>query len=122
MYMREFIMGINDGLLESARIDGAGKWKIYRYIIVPLARPAIVAQFILGFIGGFNDFMGPLIYLNDPEKYTLQVALNFMNTCVTDSSVIAASCTIATVPMLILYIIFQQYIVKGISMSSGLKG
>lgn len=122
MFMREFFMGIPNALLESARVDGAGKWKCFRHVIIPAARPAITAQFVLGFIGGFNDFMGPLIYLNDPEGYTLQVALGFMNNSVNDDAIITASCVIAMLPMMILYLIFQKQIVSGISMISGLKG
>ena len=122
MFLREFMMGIPDALLESAHMDGAGKWKSFRYIILPMMRPAITAQFVLGFIGGFNDFMGPLIYLNDPDGYTVQVALGFINEVVTDKSVLAASCMVGMVPMLLLYILFQKQIVDSMFMSSGLKG
>ncbi len=122
MFLREFFMGIPDSLLEAARIDGAGKWRCFRYIIVPMARPALITQFIMGFIGGFNDFMGPMIYLNDPEGYTVQVALSFMSSMTGDKSVMASACVISVVPMIILYLVFQKYIVNGISMSSGLKG
>lgn len=122
MFLREYFMGIPDSLLEAARMDGAGKWKCFRYIIVPMARPALITQFIMGFIGGFNDFMGPMIYLNDPEGYTVQVALSFMSSMTGDKSVMASACVISVVPMIILYLVFQKYIVNGISMSSGLKG
>lgn len=122
MFLREFFMGIPDAMLEAARIDGAGKWKCFRYVMIPMAKPAIVTQFILGFIGGFNDFVGPLIYLNDPDGYTIQVALSFMNNSVPDKSLNATVCVIALLPMLILYMIFQRFAINGICMSSGLKG
>ena len=122
MFLREYFMGIPDSMLEAARIDGAGKWKCFWTIMIPMARPAIVTQFVMGFIGGFNDFMGPLIYINDPEGYTIQTALNFMSSLTFDKSVTAAACVITLVPMLILYLIFQKYIINGISLSSGLKG
>lgn len=122
MFLREFFMGIPDGLLEAARIDGAGKVRSFWLIMLPLAKPALTAQFILGFISSFNDYMGPLIYLNDPSGYTIQVALDFLNGAVADNSLIASAGVFALVPMLLLYIIFQKPILNGISISSGLKG
>lgn len=122
MFLREFFMGIPNGLLEAAWIDGAGKWKAFSHIMLPLARPALLAQFILGFIGAFNAYMGPLIYLNSPDLYTIQVAIDFLNTSQPDASVISAASIFALVPMLLLYVIFQKQILSGISMSSGLKG
>lgn len=122
MFMREFFMGIPDEMLEAARIDGAGKWRCFFEIILPLGKPAILAQLILGFIGKYNDFLGPLIYLNDPEGYTIQVALDFINASTMDKSLVASASVFALVPMLLLYVIFQKRILSGISMSSGLKG
>ncbi len=122
MFLREFFMGIPNGLLEAAEIDGAGTWKRFFMIMLPLAKPALTAQFILGFISAFNDYMGPLIYLNDPSGYTIQIALDFLNGAVIDNSLIASACVFALVPMLLLYILFQKTILSGISISSGLKG
>lgn len=122
MFLREYFMGIPDGLLEAARIDGAGKWKAFFTIILPLARPALMAQFVLGFITKYNDFLSPLIYLNKPSGYTIQVALSFLRGSVEDKSQIASACVFALVPMLLLYIVFQKRIIDGISMSSGIKG
>lgn len=122
MFLREFFMGIPDQLLEAARIDGAGKWRCFFFIMLPLAKPALIAQFVLGFITKYNDFIAPLIYLNDPEGYTIQVALDFLNGSVQDKSLIASAGVFSLAPMLLLYIIFQKRIINGISMSSGLKG
>lgn len=122
MFLREFFMGIPNGLLEAAEIDGAGKWRSYIHILLPLARPALTAQFILGFISGFNDYLGPLIYLNDPQGYSVQIFMNWLNFSVYDISVIASAGVCALIPMLLLYIFFQKVILKGISISSGLKG
>ncbi len=122
MFLREFMMGIPNGLLEAAEIDGAGKVRRYLYIILPLAKPALTAQFILGFISCFNDYMGPLIYLNDPEGYTIQVFMDWLNFSIYDISVIASAGVCALVPMLLLYVLFQKIILNGISISSGLKG
>lgn len=122
MFLREFFMGIPGGLVEAAKIDGAGTWQCYMKIVLPLAKPALIAQFVLGFIGKFNDFMTPLIYLNNPLKYTIQVALNFVNSAISDYASIAASGAFALIPMLLLYVIFQKKILYGVSISSGLKG
>lgn len=122
MFLREFFMGIPDGLLEAAYIDGAGRWKSFFLILLPLAKPALVAQFVLGFITKFNDYMGPLIYLNDPSKYTVQVAIDFLNGRVPDNALIASASVVALVPMLTLYVFFRKQILSGISMSSGIKG
>ncbi len=122
MFLREFFMGVPNGLLEAAEIDGAGTWKRFFLIMLPLAKPALTAQFILGFISAFNNYMGPLIYLNDPSGYTIQIALDFLNSAVADNSLIASACVFALIPMLLLYILFQKTILSGISISSGLKG
>lgn len=122
MFMREYFMGIPDQMLEAARMDGAGKWSSFLLIVLPLGKPAILAQFILGFIGKYNDFMGPLIYLNDPEKYTLQVALDMISQFPLDKSLIASACVFALAPMLLVYVFLQKKILNGISMTSGLKG
>lgn len=122
MFLREYFMGIPDGILEAARIDGAGKWKSFFLIMIPLGKPALLAQFILNFITKYNDFISPLIYLNDAESYTIQVALDFLNGAVGDKSLIASAGVFSLAPMLLLYVIFQKPIINGISMSSGLKG
>jgi len=122
MFLREFFMGIPDELLEAGNIDGAGKWKAFFLIVLPLAKPALMAQFILTFITKYNDYMGPLIYLNDPANYTIQVALDFLDGAVVDNALIASAGVFSLVPMLALYVIFQKQILSGISMSSGLKG
>lgn len=122
MFIREFVTGIPDGLLEAAKLDGANAWQSYTKIVLPLAKPALIAQFVLNFISKFNDFLGPLIYLNDPSKYTIQVALNYLNSTLNDNASIAVSAVYAIAPMLLLYIIFRKKILNGIAMSSGIKG
>lgn len=122
MFLREFFMGIPNGLLEAAKIDGAGKWKSFVLIVLPIGKPALMAQLVLGFISKYNDFLTPLIYLNDPDGYTIQVALDFLNTSVQDKSLVASAGVFSLVTMLLLYVIFQKRIIDGISMSSGLKG
>ncbi len=123
MFLREFFMGIPDGLLEAAEIDGCGRWRRFWTVLMPLARPALMAQLVLRFISGFNNYMAPLIYLNDPSDYTIQVAIAFLNRDGgLNLSMLAASGAFALIPMLVLYIVFQKPILQGISISSGLKG
>lgn len=122
MFLREYFMGIPNGLLEAAKIDGAGKWRCFFTIMLPLGKPALIAQFIMGFISAYNNYVGPLIYINDPDGYTIQIAINSLSGPFPDQAVTAAAGVFAVVPMLLLYAIFQKQIVEGISMSSGLKG
>lgn len=122
MFIREFVNGIPDGLLEAAKLDGANAFQSYVRIILPLAKPALISQFVLNFVAKFNDFMGPLIYLNEPSKYTIQVALNYINLSFYDNATLAVSSVFALVPMLLLFIIFRKKILNGIAMSSGIKG
>lgn len=122
MFLREYYRGISDGMLEAARIDGAGKWRVFLTILLPLGKPAFIAQFILNFISRFNDFVSPLIYINDTNKYTIQLVLSFINSLETDQAILSAGAVMALAPMLILYLVFQKDIIKGISLSSGLKG
>ena len=122
MFLREYFMGIPDGMLEAAKIDGAGTWEIFFRIMLPLGKPALTAQLILGFITSYNNYVAPLIYLNEPKKYTIQIALAFLNDSVPDKTLVATAGVFSLAPMLLLYIIFQKRIINGISMSSGLKG
>ncbi len=122
MFLREYMSSLAKELFESAEIDGAGRIRQYFNVVLPIARPALTGQFILGFIGGFNDYMGPLIYIHDPQWYTVQIALDFMNTGNLNNSVLTAGCVIVTVPMLCVYLAFHKKILASVQISSGLKG
>ncbi len=121
-FLKEYFMGIPNELLEAANIDGAGKIGRFFYIMLPVGVPALIAQFILIFISRYNDYMGALIYLSSPEKYTIQLALTFFSGSMRDKDILSAASLMALLPMLLLYVIFQKKILNGISMSSGLKG
>lgn len=121
-FLREYFMGVPDELIEAATIDGAGKLRIFFTIMLPIGKPAIITQLILTFIGFYNDYLGPLMYLKDPELYTLQVALRFFSDGTGEKNVIAAGCMLSIVPMLIIYLVLNKQITRGISISSGLKG
>lgn len=122
-FLRQFFKGIPTALLDAAKIDGMGFMGMYVKIMIPLAKPAFISQFIFGFIGGYNSYMGPLLYLNGRiELYPLQMALTlFRSIYVAEPPVIAAFTILALVPLLIIYIFMQRYFVEGIA-ASGVKG
>lgn len=120
-FMRQFYAGIPTSLIEAAKLDGMGYFRIFWKIMVPLSVPALLAQGILGFIGGYNDYFGPLLYIHDPDWYTLQIALNsFQGTFDMDYPALMAGSVIALVPTLVIYIIAQKYFIEGIA-TSGMK-
>lgn len=122
MYLRQYYAGIPKELLESARLDGCSTWKIYFTMVLPLGKPALMAQFVLGFISRYNDYMSPLIYLNDTRKYTFQLLLAFVQGIGSDAAMLQAGGICVLLPMVLLYVVFHKQILEGISMSSGLKG
>lgn len=122
-FLRQYYMGIPNELMESARLDGAGNWEIFFRIMFGLAKPAMFSQFIIQFIGGYNDYTGPLIYLQDARLYTLQIALNlFYDPYTQNWPMRMAGCVVSMLPLIILYIFTQKFMTKGMEVSSGLKG
>lgn len=123
-FLRQFYMGLPDDLIGAARVDGLGDYGIFLRIALPLSMPAIGSQFILTFIAAYNDYLGPLYYLiGNPDLYPLQLSLSYWRTNSNpDWSVLMAGAMIATVPMLCLYLLSQKFILKGVSITSGLKG
>jgi len=120
--LRQFTRGIPADLEEAAIMDGAGRWTIYARVIVPLIRPALSALGIFTFLGMWNNFFGPLIFLNTPEKFTVPLMLNmFRGMYITDWTLMMAGCSIAIVPVLIVYMIGQRYIIEGVTLT-GIKG
>lgn len=120
--LRQFFMTIPVDLEEAAVIDGCGKLRIWATIIVPLSKPIIATLSVFLFQGSYNDFMNPLIYLKSDTKFTVQLGLaGFRNAFSTRYDLIMAGSMLALIPILIIYIFLQKYIVKGIVMS-GLKG
>ncbi|MCC6800455.1 MAG: carbohydrate ABC transporter permease [Anaerolineae bacterium] len=112
--VRQFMMGIPDELVEAARIDGAGEMTIFLRIILPLARPALATVAILTFMGSWNDFFGPLLYLNRPDRWTLQLGLlQFRGTVPGENSEqIWALTTMITLPIVVVYFFIQEQFVK----------
>ena len=120
--MRQFFLGIPKDIDDAALIDGAGRFTIWWRIYVPLSRPVMVTVALLTTLGIWNDFLGPLIYLTKPENYTLALGLSrFQGQFVTRSDYLMAISTLMVIPMVILFIFAQRYIVKGF-ITSGVKG
>ncbi|MGM8137848.1 carbohydrate ABC transporter permease [Enterococcus italicus] len=118
---RQFMSTISDELLEAARLDGANEWYIFFRIVLPLTRPILAVQGILTFIGGWNSFLWPLIIANDEKYYTLSVGLQLLQgQHGTDYSLQMAGATFMVVPILIVFMIFQKYILQGFNVS-GIK-
>lgn len=122
-FLKQYMGGIPTSMVESARIDGAGFFRIYWQIIMPNAKPAVAAQAILWFMGAWNDFFAPSIYLNEPTKQTLQVMisqLNAMYAIQTDYPLLLTASLIALLPVLIVFMVFQKQIIASVAMT-GLK-
>jgi multiple sugar transport system permease protein len=120
-FLRQYFQGIPDELIEAARIDGMSEFGIFFKIMMPLSKPALLAQGILGFIGGYNDYFGPLLYLHNPKRYTLQIALAyFEGTYVFDWPTVMAGAVITLVPTIVIFLAAQKYFVEGITMT-GIK-
>ncbi|MCX2455065.1 carbohydrate ABC transporter permease [Lacticaseibacillus nasuensis] len=111
---RQFMSGISESILESARLDGASEWYIFWHIIIPLSKPVLAVQGILTFIGGWNAFLWPLIIANDSKYYTLSVGLQLLQGAHTsDYGLQMAGSAFMVIPILIIFIIFQKYILQG---------
>ncbi|VXC62697.1 rhamnogalacturonan permease [Arthrobacter sp. 9V] len=121
--MVQFMRGLPAELDEAARIDGAGHVRIFGSIMLPLMKPALISTSIFSFIWSWNDFLGPLLYLNTPEKYPLPLALRLFvdQTQSSDYGAMIAMSVLALMPVLVFFLIFQRYIVEGVS-TQGLKG
>lgn len=121
--MIQFIRGLPVELDESAKIDGCGRFGIFTRIIFPLITPALITSTIFQFYWRWDDFLGPLLYLNKPTMYTVSLALRMfadpMTT--TDWGGMFAMGTLSLVPILVVFLIFQKYLVEGIA-TTGIKG
>lgn len=121
--LRQFMSGIPKDFDEAARIDGAGAFKIFTHVMLPMCRPVLTAVAIFTFMGVWNDFNGPLIYLYDQKKYTIALGLAFFKGLYTSQwNLMMAATVLVMLPVLILFFIAQDYIIDGISISSGTKG
>ena len=120
--LRQFFRTIPKELDEAARIDGAGHFTIYSKIIMPLSKPSLIVVSLFSFMGSWNDFLGPLVYLNDGDKFKLSLGLmQFQGMHSAQWQYMMAAATVVLIPIVIIFFIGQKYFIEGISMS-GMKG
>ena len=118
---RQFMSTIPTEMLEAARLDGAGEFRTFLLIVLPLSKPIIAVQAVLTFIAGWNSFLWPLIIANDQHLYTLSVGLSLLNKEISvNPSLQMAAASVMVVPILIVFIVFQRYVIQGFALS-GLK-
>jgi multiple sugar transport system permease protein len=120
--LRQYMLSIPDELLDAARIDGAGEFRIFWSVVLPLCTPALAANAIFTFQGAWEDFFWPLIVMSNPDKLTAPVGLAlFVVQNRTSWNLLFAGSVIATLPMLLVFIVFQRQFVQGIALT-GVKG
>jgi ABC-type glycerol-3-phosphate transport system permease component len=122
-FMRQYIMSVSNELMDAARIDGAGEFTIFWRIILPIIAPGLTSLGLIFFMGSWNDFIGPLIYLKSPEHFTLPLIIRSLIGPVgrTVYDVQMAASVISLIPLLIIFLIFQRRFVEGIT-AGAIKG
>jgi multiple sugar transport system permease protein len=122
--LRQFFLTIPGESSEAARIDGAGDWRIFWSLIVPLSRPALVSVALFTFLynNAYTDYLGPLIYLTNAASYTLSLGLEFFKNAFTaEWQLMMAASVMTTGPVIILFFLTQRTFIQGITLS-GIKG
>ena len=121
--MRQFMLGLPRDLLDAARIDGAGEWRIFWQIALPLSKPALAALGIFQFLASWNNFLWPLVALTDESKYTLPVALATfaIGQNKADYGLLMAGSVALVVPVILVFLLLQRHFTQSIAMT-GLKG
>jgi len=123
-FLRQYLESVPNSLIEAAKIDGASYWQIFWRLIMPIIRPAVAAQFILWFMAVWNDYLAPILYLNSPEKQTLQVVIANMNVQYAtqrDYALIMGASFVSLLPILVVFLVFQRQIIESIALT-GSKG
>jgi ABC-type glycerol-3-phosphate transport system permease component len=119
---RQFYLQLPRELFDAARVDGASNLRIWATIVLPLSKPVVITVAIFSFMATWNDFMGPLIFLNSESLWTLQLGLaSFMGLVASDWHLLMAGSVIVLLPVLIVFLALQRYFVSGI-VATGLKG
>lgn len=117
--LRQFMLSIPLSLDEAARIDGASNWKLFWDIILPLARPGVITLTIFTFMGTYNSFFWPLVMLKSEQNYTLPIGLMYFDSSHGQSThLMMAAVTMSVLPLVVLFLFFQKYLVKGIQMGA----
>ena len=121
-FLRQFFIGLPLELEEAARLDGANRWQVFWKVVLPLSRPALVTLAMLSFLTNYNDFLWPVYVLFSPENQTLPAGLSTLQSAnAVRYDLLMAGAVVASVPVLVLYLAAQRFIIEGVS-RSGLKG
>lgn len=117
--VRQYALTLPDALLEAARIDGAGEFRIFTTIVLPMLTPVIATSAVLAFLASWNDFMWPLIVLSDGSLHTAPVALaSLSREHVNDSELMMAGSVVTIAPVLVLFLLLQRYYLQGLTMGA----
>jgi multiple sugar transport system permease protein len=117
--LRQYLMQIPRELTDAARVDGAREWQVLRHIVLPLARPALAVVAIFAAVYAWNDFLPPLIYLQDDSKYTLAIGLQFYRSFYdVDFNLLMAASTLVILPLVVLFLLFQRQFIEGATAGS----
>lgn len=120
--LRQYFVSIPDSIIESAKIDGASQPRIFGVLVLPMSLPAIASLVLIRFMGIWNAFLGPMLYINDPQKITLPLYIRlFQGAYSTDWNYMMASSCITVMPMIVIYLFTQRFLTEGI-MLGGVKG
>jgi len=122
--MLQFFRGIPNEIEEAARVEGVNRWQIFRFIMLPLARPAMITLAILTFLYAWNDYLWPLVSAQRPENFTITVGLASLQSNFAQSEGLGrvmASGVVASAPVVVLFLIFQRYVVRAVALG-GSKG
>lgn len=119
--LRQFFLTIPNDLSDAARMDGAGEYRIFWQIMLPLVRPALAVVAVFTYVATWNDFFGPLVYLSNPDRYPLSLGLfAFQSQRSTDWAALMGASTLVTIPLIVLFAFTQRYFLRGIALS-GIK-
>ncbi len=120
-FIRQYLYGMPTAILEAARIDGAGYWRQFTSFVIPLAKPSIMAQFILSFMGSWNNYLAPQVFITEDMWKPLTLAIGQLDTSygtdVTNAPSVMAASVLALLPILILFAIFQKTIIGSIMLT-----
>lgn len=116
-WIRQYCLeSVPDELLEAGRLDGCGQFRLYWNVAIPILRPALAFLGIFTFVGVYNDYLWPLVVINNPKRFTLQVVLSQLNGIYnTDYGMVMAGTLLATIPLIIIFAIFSRQFISGIA-------
>jgi multiple sugar transport system permease protein len=123
-FLRQFMNGISDELVEAGKLDGCGWFRIFRSILLPICRPAIAAHVILWFMNIWNDYIAPLIFIHDTKWMTIQLMIRSFNAFYSiqnDYPLIMAAAVVALLPVIVAFLLFQRYLTETMAFT-GVKG